>query len=274
MTCEKWYIQRSGKGYVLKNCQSGRYLAVETRNSTAEPICRKWPIQWEITQQGPDGSVYIKFIRPGKQSYFLGFSAGFSNFMLELTTTAGGDAFLDTKWRLERLSGDVGAETPKEDQSGRYGAMARDYQVTEENISETVDRKLLEKDKLIAEKDSQIGEIIGRLAARDKELTEGTNRLVTQHQELAQIRLELVEARSRLVETQDALRRAEEKLASREAQLLRIQEQLNEGEPGSSRARQKEMDEIRVRMQAFEQFMLSQVSRISYSEYPKSLHYE
>ncbi|KAG8686764.1 hypothetical protein FRC12_008593 [Ceratobasidium sp. 428] len=189
--------------------------------------------------------------------------------MLELITTAGGDTFLDTKWKLERLSGDVGAEVPKEDQSDRHGVTAGDHKVTEKNISKTVDRRLLEKDKLIAEKDRQIGEITGRLAARDKELTEGTDRLVTQHQELAQIRLELVEARSRLVETQDALRRAEEKLASREAQLLRIQEQLNEGEPGSILARQKEMDEIRTRMQTFEQFMLSQVSRISYSGYPK-----
>ncbi|KAG8683988.1 hypothetical protein FRC09_015680 [Ceratobasidium sp. 395] len=165
--------------------------------------------------------------------------------------------FTNRDWTLQHLSDDAGEE---KELPVAQQANAKDQQATRNKTPDAVNRKLLEKDALIAEKDRQLGEITNRLVTRDQELAEGVKRLAAQHQELAQIRLELVEARSCLVEAEDALGRAEEKLTSRETQLLRIQEQLNVGEPEDRLARQKEIDEIRTRMQAFEQFMLSQTA--------------
>ncbi|KAG8686765.1 hypothetical protein FRC09_013937 [Ceratobasidium sp. 395] len=184
--------------------------------------------------------------------------------------SGGSTATTSRDWKLRRLSDDIGEADSRTEELVLTTLDAGVQTEDEKKIANAIDRALMEKDKLIADKDHQLGEITSRLLTQGKdlaqarlELAEGANRLVTQHQELAQIRLELVEARSRLVETQDVLRQSEERLASRDAQLSRIKEQLNGSDAENSLTRQKEMDEMRTRMQAIEQFMSSQNQRFN-----------
>ncbi|KAG8795871.1 hypothetical protein FRC12_008594 [Ceratobasidium sp. 428] len=271
-TDQKWYIQRSGGGYLLKNCQSGRYLAAQVINTTSasvEPVCGIQPTRWEISQRS-SGSMLIRLVPPGERGYFLALSSSSNDCMPRTAYSGGSTATTSRDWKLRRLSDDIGEADSRTEELVLTTLDAGVQTEDEKKIANAIDRALMEKDKLIADKDHQLGEITSRLLTQGKdlaqarlELAEGANRLVTQHQELAQIRLELVEARSRLVETQDVLRQSEERLASRDAQLSRIKEQLNGSDAEDSLTRQKEMDEMRTRMQAIEQFMSSQNQRFN-----------
>ncbi|KAG8795616.1 hypothetical protein FRC12_011962 [Ceratobasidium sp. 428] len=187
-----------------------------------------------------------------------------------MVACGGSTATTSRDWKLHRLSDDIGEADSRAEELALTTLVDAEVQTEDEKkLTNAIDRALMEKDKLIADKDRQLGDTTSRLITQGKdlaqarlELAEGANRLIIQHQELAQIRLELVEVRSRLVETQDALRQSEERLASRDAQLSRIKEQLNGSDTEGSLTRQKEMDEMRTRMQAIEQFMSSQVSKV------------
>ncbi|KAG8695008.1 hypothetical protein FRC09_009447 [Ceratobasidium sp. 395] len=232
---------------------------------------------------GLSSSILLSFPPPTEKRkyerrWFLVISSWLDDDYIELQSETTGSKNEARNWKLHYLDDDTGEE---KDLPQAQETDAKNQQVTGNRSLDTVDRKLLEKDTLIAEKDRQLGEITHRLVIQGKdlaqarldlattqlELTDGADRLVTQHQELAQIRLELVEARSHLVETQDALCQLEDRLASRDAQLARIKEQLNGGDGGDSLARQKEMDEMRARIQVIEQFMSSQVSKVLRSRF-------
>ncbi|KAG8708991.1 hypothetical protein FRC08_018601 [Ceratobasidium sp. 394] len=59
---QQWYLQHSGKGYLLKNCASGRYLSIHGTNKffrDAAAHCGIFPTTWEFTQGRRPGSMCI-----------------------------------------------------------------------------------------------------------------------------------------------------------------------------------------------------------------------
>ncbi|KAG8705801.1 hypothetical protein FRC08_001448 [Ceratobasidium sp. 394] len=215
---QQWYLQHSGKGYLLKNCASGRYLSIHGTNKffrDAAAHCGIFPTTWEFTQGRRPGSMCI--LSPAL-SYI---DETLLQFIKLCTYRLNGRSSV-REWRFERLSDDTGDKEPGGRLCEKQETVAKDERIVKrDEAPNMVNPTLLEKDKQVAEKNS-------RLAEKDHQLREATERLASLYQELAQIRRELSEKSGQLVETENALRRAEERLASRDAGLLRIREQLDE----------------------------------------------
>ncbi|KAG8708990.1 hypothetical protein FRC08_018600 [Ceratobasidium sp. 394] len=232
---QEWYLQRSGEGHFLRNCQSGRYLTVNIINGTTKSIrvfCDTLPTEWELSRTGV--AQYMK-TTCGETALvlhipYLGVADGSLLYAEEWKGAP--DSW---GWMFERLSLNTG-EQGEQDLSKEQETTSNPTLLAKEN------RELASQ---LAEKDRRLGETIERLADLQ--------------QELAKVRGELAEKSSRLEQTEDALRKTGEQLASQDARLSRIREQLDGDNLQGEISQWKRADEKRVEVEGYGQFKVSRV---------------
>ncbi|KAG9092613.1 hypothetical protein FRC06_011859, partial [Ceratobasidium sp. 370] len=166
---------RSGEGYFLKNCQSGRYLALNEANKITDTtivFCGTLPARWKFARD----TYGIRIINTGEEGE-------------------------------EDLSEEQ--ETPAKDKP----VVGKDD--AETTIDPTLlekDRQIAEQNTRLVERDRELGEATGRLASLHQELAQIRHELAEKSSRLAETEAALRRAEERLASRDAKLLRIREQL--------------------------------------------------------------
>jgi hypothetical protein len=59
-TLWKWFVQQSGEGYRIKNCEKGDYLTISSMaDEVAKVYCGRYPKTWELNQGHEDHNMHM-----------------------------------------------------------------------------------------------------------------------------------------------------------------------------------------------------------------------
>ncbi|KAG9090925.1 hypothetical protein FS749_000195 [Ceratobasidium sp. UAMH 11750] len=131
---QRWYVQRSGEGYQIKNCLTGLYLVVSGTDAGAKVYCGRYPTTWELNQGMKDNDMYI--IKQAGCDRVLDLHFGQANDGNEIHAWPQADWFACRRWRFERLGDDTGEgeqERSEELESKNKQINERDQRIQEQN---------------------------------------------------------------------------------------------------------------------------------------------
>jgi len=185
---QKWFVQGSGSGYKLKNCQHGSYLAVSSTDIHSLVYASRFPTTWVLLKSG---DCYIVQYADNNRVLDLHFGWGTNGNEIHIWPA---DNNGNKTWRFEHISDDTGEELPevfrKEGDRLKHDLDAKTQELAE------MKKGLAEKDRALAEQNALLSrqkDILSQLeqALKAKDSNEGTNqqaRLQEQQAEIASLK--------------------------------------------------------------------------------------
>ncbi|CUA70056.1 hypothetical protein RSOLAG22IIIB_00401 [Rhizoctonia solani] len=156
---QQWYIQRSGKGYKIKNVKHGVYLALHSPQHPFASVIGTssihGPVDWSLMRTHDGFSILY-----GEEDLSIDLHCGLANWAnpLHLWDTAPQDP--SKRWKFERISDDVGGEIA-ETVEDRIAVLNDQLRKKDIEIA-TRDAKLAAKDQLLVRKEQELQDALQR----------------------------------------------------------------------------------------------------------------
>ncbi|KAF8607890.1 hypothetical protein BDV93DRAFT_603647 [Ceratobasidium sp. AG-I] len=208
---QQWFVQNSGGGYKLKNCQHGFYLAVPSTDIHTLVYASRFPMTWVLLKSG---DCYI--VQYADNNRVLDLHFGWASNGNEIHIWPA-DSNGNKTWRFERISDDSGEELPEVFR--KEGSRLKQELDTKNQELVEMRKKLTEKDQSLVEKSS----VLSRQEATIRQLEQD---LKAKAEELAQVRQansENLQLRSQQIQLQSELSQQQAETASLQGKMDRFE---------------------------------------------------
>ncbi|ELU36786.1 hypothetical protein AG1IA_09184 [Rhizoctonia solani AG-1 IA] len=261
---DHWFLQRSGGGYIFKNCLHGTYMSIALGSGFPYDIrATPYPATWVIySEEGPSPHCVITtdqtastvlYTHSESKSSEAGNAPVHQKFgKLYLAPRLDGDEKL---WKLER----IGHATGQTDVAEQASQLARQLEETKSELSqanERLSKNASELDRLwtqvgvadveTCQAESELHQTQTELPEREKELTAPKKGLISKEEALARKIEALAEKEKELVDGKEALVAKDKELSINQEKLASAQKMVDEMELKLAGALQrlKEKEEI------------------------------
>ncbi|KAF8704554.1 hypothetical protein RHS03_05969, partial [Rhizoctonia solani] len=257
---DHWFLQRSGGGYIFKNCLHGTYMSIALGSGFPYDIrATPYPATWVIySEEGPSPHCVITTDQTASTVLYThseskSSEAGNAKFgKLYLAPRLDGDEKL---WKLER----IGHATGQTDVAEQASQLARQLEETKSELSqanERLSKNASELDRLwtqvgvadveTCQVESELHQTQTELPEREKELTAPKKGLISKEEALARKIEALAEKEKELVDGKEALVAKDKELSINQEKLASAQKMVDEMELKLAEALQrlKEKEEI------------------------------
>ncbi|KAG9121390.1 hypothetical protein FRC07_002672 [Ceratobasidium sp. 392] len=169
---QRWFVQRAGRGYQLKNCQFGTYLAIQNTNLGALACTSEYPMTWVLHFRGSD--TFLLQV-PGNDRV-LNLRGGSKDEGATINIASAEATREHRKWRFEFVSAESDAI----------------------NV-EALERKLNEKTGELLEAHRKMSNVSGQLYQREIVLRDQDEELHQKDKEIERLKREIAERRRKHV---------------------------------------------------------------------------
>ncbi|CAE6385184.1 unnamed protein product [Rhizoctonia solani] len=156
---QQWYIQRSGRGYKIKNVKHGVYLALHTPQhpfaSVIGASSRHGPADWSFLRTHDGFSIQY-----GEEDLSIDLHRGLDVWGNPMHLWATAPQAPAQRWKLQQIDDDVGGEVA-ETVEDRIAVLNTQLQLKDIEIA-TRDANIAAKDQLLARKEQELQDALQR----------------------------------------------------------------------------------------------------------------